>query len=177
MQLDDLKQIAKRFEDKLSKIKVAAFDVDGVLTNGQLIWMGQEIGWNRIFHTSDGYGLKLLMKNGIKTGVISGGHSHGLSERIQGLNLDFSYLGNEDKIEAFEDLLTQGFKEDEILYMGDEFFDIPLLKRVGFSVSVPHASLEIRDTVDFVTRREGGHGAVREVIDILRYAKHFPNPF
>lgn len=171
MQLDDLQEIALHFQEKLSKIKVAAFDVDGVLTNGQLIWMGEEVGWNRFFHTSDGYGLKLLMRNGIKTGIISGGDSKGLMERVSNLKLDFAYYGNEDKTGALNELVNEGYKLEEILYMGDEFFDIPLLERVGFAASVPQASIEVRDIVDFVTRRQAGMGAVREVIDILRYAQ------
>ena len=81
-------------------------------------------------------------------------------------------MGNEDKREAYDEVLKlTGVTDDEILYMGDEFFDLPILKRVGFAATPPHASCEIRDEVDYVTFREGGNGCVREVIDLLRYAQ------
>jgi len=87
------------------------------------------------------------------------------------LGLDFIFLGNEDKRAAYLEVLKMGFKDHEILYMGDELFDIPLLKRAGFSATVPNASLEVREIVDYITTRPSGKACAREVIDILRYAK------
>lgn len=163
---------AKKFADKLKNIKVAAFDIDGILTNGHVWWDGDELGFNRLSHTSDGYGLKLLMESGIKTGVISGGDSVSVKKRfIENLKLDFCYLGNEDKRLAYKKLLDQGYDASEILFMGDELFDIPLLKKSGFCATVPEAPFEVRAICDFVTKKSGGQGAVREVIDLLRYAK------
>lgn len=165
---------AEKFREKLSKIKVAAFDIDGVLTNGHVWWDGDELGFNRLSHTSDGYGLKLLMEAGIKTGVISGGDSVSVRKRFaQNLKLDFAFLGNEDKRESYNKLLEMGYKDEEILFMGDELFDIPLLKRAGFSATVPGAPFEVHNLCDYVTTREGGQGAVREVIDLVRLAIGF----
>ncbi|MBL7666236.1 MAG: HAD hydrolase family protein [Bacteriovoracaceae bacterium] len=169
----NLRKIGEPFKAKLAKIKVALFDVDGILTNGHIYFQGGEIGFNRFFHVQDGYGLKLLMDAGIKVGIITGGDSVGVKKRFELLDVDYLYTGNEDKRAAFNDIVKQtGAKDDEILYMGDEFFDLPLLKRSGFSATVPHSSLEIREQVDYVTYREGGEGAVREVIDMLRYAQN-----
>lgn len=169
----DLRVESKKFEQQLSLIKVFMVDVDGVLTDGRLLWMGESVGWNRFFNAWDGYGLKLLMKAGIKVGVISGGDSIGLEKRIENLNLDFGYMGNEDKRQAYNDVKKKyQVKDENILYMGDEFFDLPLLKQAGFSATVPQASLEIQELVHYVTARDAGKGAVREVIDMVRYAQN-----
>jgi 3-deoxy-D-manno-octulosonate 8-phosphate phosphatase (KDO 8-P phosphatase) len=163
---------AKEFQDRLNKIKVCAFDIDGVLTPGHVWYQDDVIGFNRSTHTSDGYGLKLLMRSGIRTGVISGGDSVGVRKRfIDNLKLDFAYLGDEDKRTAFQRILDDGYKEEEILFMGDEFFDVPLLKKAGFAVTVPDAPYEVKQFTDYVTTKEGGMGAVREIIEIIRYAR------
>lgn len=166
--------LAQQFKSKFDKIKVCAFDVDGILTNGLVYWAGEEVGWNRFTHTRDGYGLKVLMEMGLKVGVITGGNSMGIAKRFEeNLGLSFVYKGNEDKREAFMDILAQGYEADEILYMGDELFDIPLLKRAGFSATVPSASVEVLECVDYVTTLDSGMGCVREVIDLLRLSRGF----
>lgn len=169
----NLKEIALQHVEKLKKIKVALFDVDGVCTNSSVYWSGEECGFNRMFNTQDGYGMKVLMKAGIKVGIITGGNSIGVLKRFEGLGLDFIKMGDEDKRKAYQEILDHtGVSEEEVLYMGDEFFDLPILKRVGFSASPPHASCEIREEVDYITYREGGHGCVREVIDLVRHAQN-----
>lgn len=168
----DLRKTAKKYQDKLEKIKLCLFDVDGVLTDGRLYWSGEEVGFNRFFHAHDGYGIKVLMQAGIKVGIITGGNSLGVKKRFEGLGVDFLYMGNEDKRQALDDILQKtGFTDDEFLYMGDEFFDLPLLKRAGFSVSVPGASHEVKESVDYITERESGNACAREVIDMLRYVQ------
>jgi len=171
MELRDLKKISEQHKDKLQKIKVCAFDVDGILTDGRVWWAGEEIGWNRSFNIRDGYGMKVLQRAGYKVGVISGGNSVGLRKRfVENLGLDFMYQGSEDKRGSFLELMNEGYAAQEILYMGDEHFDIPLLKRAGFSATVPEACVDVKSIVDYVTQIEGGRGAAREVIDLLRYA-------
>jgi 3-deoxy-D-manno-octulosonate 8-phosphate phosphatase (KDO 8-P phosphatase) len=168
----ELKTIAKKFEDKLKKIKVIAFDIDGVLTDGTIHWDGVEVGFNRSSHTHDGYMMKVLMKAGLQVGVISGGDSIGVVKRFsENLGLSFIFLGDEDKRVPYKKLLERGFKDEEILYMGDEFFDIPLLKRAGFSATVSDACGEVKEIVDYVTKRSGGRAAAREVMDLVRYAQ------
>lgn len=171
--MNDLRKLSEFHKNKLEKIKVFLTDVDGVLTDGRLYWSGEEVGWNRFFHAHDGYGLKMLMKAGIHVGILSGGQSLGLRKRIENLNIPFYEIGEEDKLVGFEKVLSATeAKAEETIYIGDEFFDLPLLKKVGFSVTVPDASLEIQECVDYVTKREGGKGAVREVVDMLRYAQN-----
>lgn len=168
----DLRKIAVKHQSKLEKIKLCLFDVDGILTDGKLFWASEEVGFNRQFHTHDGYGLKILMKAGIKVGIITGGDSIGVRKRFEGLGIDYLYMGKEDKRAAFEEILEKSqLKAKESLYMGDEFFDLPLLKRAGFSATVPNASMEIRESVDYITHRTSGNACVREVIDLVRYAQ------
>ncbi|EQC50349.1 3-deoxy-D-manno-octulosonate 8-phosphate phosphatase, YrbI family [Bacteriovorax sp. BSW11_IV] len=172
MQGNELYTVAMKFKDKLSKIKVCAFDIDGVLTNG-LVWYDEGPNkFNRFFHTFDGYGLKVLMQAGLKVGVISGGQSLGVEKRFkENLGLDFAFLGNEDKREAYKKILEMGYKKEEILFMGDEFFDLPLLMASGFSATTNEASFEVKERVDYVANKPAGMGCVREVVDIVRYAK------
>lgn len=162
--------MAEHYRDKLAKIKVFLCDVDGVLTDGKVYWASDEVGFNRTFHVSDGYGLKVLREAGIRVGVISGGDSVGLRKRVENLNLEFAELGDEDKRSGLKRIVeATGADLSEILYMGDEFFDIPLLKVVGFSATVPHASSEVKESCDYITFTKAGEGCVREVIDMLRH--------
>jgi len=163
--------LAKKFKKKLKKIKVFLCDVDGILTDGRLAWAGEEAGFNRFFNALDGLGFRILQQNGIKVGVISGGQSAGLKMRAQMLKMDYYFVGNEDKRGPFLKILSDGYTPEEILFMGDDFIDLPILKRAGFAATVPEASWEIQAAVDYVTERSMGRGCVREVIDILRMAQ------
>lgn len=170
----ELESFIAQYSEQLKKIKVCAFDVDGVLTDGKIWWAGDEVGWNRYSHSRDGYGLKVLKSFGLKVGVITGGNSIGVTKRYkENLGLDFVFKGKEDKRDAFKELMNQGHEAHEILYMGDELFDIPLLKKAGFSATVPNASLRVKDVVDYVTVTTGGNGAVREVVDLFCEARGF----
>jgi len=175
--LPDFRAIGRHFKAKLEPIKVLAFDVDGILTDGTIYWDGEECGFNRSFNVLDGYGMRAMQRLGYKVGIITGGDSLGVVKRFEeNLDLDFVYVGKEDKREAFKELMAEGFKAEEILYMGDEFFDMPLLKKAGFSATVTHASHEVREVADYICYREGGKGCVREVIDIFRYANGIDIP-
>lgn len=169
----NLPEIAKQYEDKLKNIKMCLFDVDGILTNAQVYWDGEECGFNRAFHIQDGYGMKTLMRAGLKVGIITGGDSLGVEKRFTYLGLDYVYMGNEDKRGSFEKILADSkLDKSEVLYMGDEFFDLPILKQVGFSATVPSASYEVRESVDYITHREAGMACAREVIDMLRHVQN-----
>ena len=175
--MNDLRAVAKQFQTSLEHIKVCAFDCDGILTDGSVFWAGKDIGWNRITTTRDGYGMKILQRAGFKVGVISGGNSLSLHKRfVENLKLDFLYSGSDDKRPAYKKIIAQGFENREILYMGDEFFDIPLIKKCGFGATVSCASYEVRESADYIALTPPGQGAAREVIDILRYAQNIvPN--
>ena len=168
----DLKIVALQHQQKLKRIKVLLFDIDGVLTDGRISYDGDEVGFNRSTHTHDGYGMKMMMSFGLKVGVISGGESVGVKKRFaENLSLDYVFLGNEDKREAYNKVVADGFSPAEILYMGDEFFDLPLLMRSGFSATVPDAPFEVRERVDYITERSSGMACAREVMELVRFAK------
>ena len=173
----DITIAAEKHREKLSKIKLFLSDVDGVLTDSNIYWAGDEIGWNRSFNIADGYGLKLLSEAGIKTGIITAGKSSGVISRFKSLGVDYIKCGNHDKRQAYLDIIEDcKVADEEVLYIGDEFFDIPLLKKVGFSASVSHASPEVKNVCDFVVQSPAGRGCVRELIEMLRYVTGFvPN--
>ena len=156
---------------RLKKIKLLALDVDGVMTDGRVFWL-EGHGWTRHFHVKDGYGLKLLMKAGIQVAVISGGDSKDVRERMGFLKIPFIFLGDEDKIKAFDKIIAAtGLAADQMAFMGDDLFDMPVLERVGFSATVPHAVDAVKSVCNYVTETQGGWGAVREVADAIRKAQ------
>lgn len=169
----DIEQLARPHIEKLAKIKAVLFDVDGILTDGLVQWQGEEVGFNRSFHVRDGYGLRVMMRAGFHVAVISGGKSKGLEERMNQLGVPDQYLGNEDKRKAYLELKDKyNLTDSQILYMGDEQFDIPLLKRAGFSATVEVANKEVRDVCDYIAKTPAGRGCAREVIDMIRHVQN-----
>ncbi len=161
----------KDIQTRLKKIKLLILDVDGVLTDGR-IFLQEGMGWTRFFHIKDGYGLKVLMKAGVQVAIISGGDSKDVRTRMEFLKIQHVFLGDEDKIKALDKIAqATGFKDDEMGFMGDDLFDIPVLKRVGFSATVPHAVDEVKECVHYITEHQGGFGAVREIADAIRKAQ------
>jgi 3-deoxy-D-manno-octulosonate 8-phosphate phosphatase (KDO 8-P phosphatase) len=161
---------------KLQKVRMLICDVDGVLTDGRL-WISDDGKWRRYFHIKDGVGMNLLRECGYEIGVISGGKSDDVITRMAFLKVPHVYLEASDKVGPFNDVLAKtGFKEEEIAFIGDEIFDIPIFKRVGFAATVPGAVNEVKKAAHYVTETKGGEGAVREVIDFIReygaFSKH-----
>lgn len=155
----------------LKNIKALVLDVDGVLTDGSLWWHGPG-EWRRNFNIHDGWGLRALAKEGFITAMITGSNSEDIRQRKERLDIKFIYEGCEEKVTAFEDFLKKtGLKENEVAYIGDDIPDIPLLKRVGFSASVPGAIAETKKVAQYITKKEGGKGAVRELCDMLLATK------
>ncbi len=158
---------------RLKKIKLLILDVDGVMTDGRVFWL-EGHGWTRHFHVKDGYGLKILMKAGIQIAVISGGDSKDVRTRMEFLKIPYVFLGDEDKLKALDKIVeSTGLSLDQMAFMGDDLFDIPVLERVGFSATVPHATDPVKERVHFVTETPGGWGAVREIADAIRKAQGF----
>lgn len=156
---------------RLKKIKLLALDVDGVMTDGRLFWL-EGHGWTRHFHIKDGYGLKVLMKHGVDVAIISGGDSKDVRIRMEFLKIKHVFLGDENKIVAFDKIIAStGFAPEQIAFMGDDLFDIPVIEKVGFSATVPHAVDPVKARVHYITETPGGWGAVREVADAIRKAQ------
>jgi 3-deoxy-D-manno-octulosonate 8-phosphate phosphatase (KDO 8-P phosphatase) len=156
---------------RLKKLKCLVLDIDGVMTDGRIFWL-EGHGWTRHFHVKDGYGLKLLMKAGIEIAVISGGDSKDVRTRIEFLKIQHAFYGDEDKLKALDKIVqSTGFTLDQMAFMGDDLYDIPVLEKVGFSATVPQAVDEVKSRVHYITENLGGWGAVREVADAIRRAQ------
>jgi 3-deoxy-D-manno-octulosonate 8-phosphate phosphatase (KDO 8-P phosphatase) len=169
----DYSVIAEKFSEKLKKVKVFISDIDGIMTNGQIFYSSSEVGFNRAFDAHDGYGFRMLQKMGFKTALITGGNSLGVKLRAEYLKVDHLYMGTEDKREAFNKILElENCDAKEVIYIGDELFDIPLLKKAGFSATVPNASIEVLKSVDYISMTTAGRGVCREIANLLFMANN-----
>ncbi len=164
---------SEKLFEKAAKVKLLLMDVDGVLTDGRIIYDsdGREL---KFFHVRDGHGLKLISRYGIKTGIITGRISSIVEKRAKELNIEIVYQNAKDKREIIEKVLNElCLKAEDVAYIGDDIVDIPVFRRVGFRVTVPDAPYEVREEVDYVTLNYAGKGAVREVCEIILKAKGF----
>ena len=157
----------RHLQQRLRKVRMLICDVDGVLTDGRL-WISDDGKWRRFFHVKDGVGMKLLQEAGYEGGVISGGKSDDVIQRMSFLNIKHFYLEVADKTIPFLEILKNtGLQTDEIAFIGDEIFDIPILEKVGFAATVPNAVAKVKKAAHYVTKVEGGYGAVREIVDLI----------
>jgi 3-deoxy-D-manno-octulosonate 8-phosphate phosphatase (KDO 8-P phosphatase) len=155
-------------KEKAKLIQLCLFDIDGVLTSGQIYYGSDQHHLIRAFHIHDGLGIKLLQKAGLQIGIISAKRSPSVENRLQDLNITHVYLGYEDKLPAYEDIKQKlQLKDEQIAYMGDDLPDLPLLRRAGLAFTVPAAPDIIKQHSDYITRKKGGKGAVREVSEWL----------
>lgn len=161
---------------KLKAVKMLVLDVDGVLTDCRL-WMDSNGEWKRIYSVRDGVGIKALSQAGYKLAIITGAQATDVRARAKMLGFDYFYEGAMDKWPSFEKLQKEsGLLPQEMAYVGDDVFDIPLLEAVSFSATVPEAVDEVISVAGYVTKRPGGNGAVREVCDfILKYGHYAKN--
>lgn len=152
---------------KASKIKLLVMDVDGVLSDGRIIYDANGVE-TKNFHVQDGFGIECIHKAGIKTAIITGRSSPIVDKRAKELKITHFVQGRPDKLEALQEILaTMDITLAECAYIGDDWVDIKALQAVGLSVAVANANNEVIKRVDMVTTRAGGHGAVREICDII----------
>lgn len=153
--------------DRVKPLRLIAFDVDGILTDNH-VWMLQPGEWRRTFSIRDGYGIQMLIEKGYQIAFITGSRSDDVKERAKVLKIHYFYEGTLNKVPAYEEIKQKtGFKDEQILYMGDDFFDIPLIEKAGLGITVPDASQKVRDAANYITQKNGGFGAVREVCEIV----------
>lgn len=153
--------------DKLKRIRLVAFDVDGVFTDGRFSLSDDGIE-SKVFNTQDGYGIRRLVTAGFEIAVISGRNSKAVASRMHELGVTHVILGCGDKVVAFDKLLVQlGLERNQAAYVGDDLPDLPLLQYAGLSFAVANAVSEVRESCDYTTHAAGGYGAVREVCDLL----------
>jgi 3-deoxy-D-manno-octulosonate 8-phosphate phosphatase (KDO 8-P phosphatase) len=164
-------EISIELNARLAKIKMFLCDVDGILTDCS-VFIGLEEEIKR-FHIRDGLGLVLLRNEGIKTGWISRRASTATTRRADELKIDFLEQIKGSKVDAVVKLLGKtGFKWDEVCFMGDDIVDLGVLRRAGFSASVADATEEAKAAAHYVTKANGGCGAVREVVEMILKAQN-----
>jgi 3-deoxy-D-manno-octulosonate 8-phosphate phosphatase (KDO 8-P phosphatase) len=157
----------KEIVEKAKKVKLLIVDIDGVMTDGRIVYSiyGDEL---KFFDVTDGFGITLLNRAGIKTVIITAKKSRIVKMRGRDLKVARSYAGFTNKLIPFNDIIKR-FKipPEEICFIGDDLIDVPVLKRVGLAVSVPNAIEEVKAISHYITSKPGGRGAVRETVDLI----------
>lgn len=152
-------------------IRLIAFDVDGIMTDGGLYLSDSGEEFKR-FNSLDGHGLKMLRASGVETAIITGRTSRCVELRARNLGINHLYQGVENKLEAMHDLLGKlGLGFEAAAFMGDDVVDLPVMRRGALAITVPEAPQVVRTHAHYVTRRQGGYGAVREVCELLMSAQ------
>ena len=158
-------------EGLLASIRLVAFDVDGVFTDGRFYLSDQGVE-TKAFNTQDGYGIRRLIENGFVVAVISGRSSAAVDRRMAELGVAHVIQGCRDKVQVFHGLISSlGIDAESCLFVGDDIPDLPLLRQVGYPVAVANAVDEVRQACLYTTNAGGGAGAVREVCDLVLAAK------
>jgi len=158
-------------KERASRIRMLVLDVDGVLTDGKLYFdhSGNEM---KAFNTRDGMGMKALQECGIEVAVITGRKSEAVAHRMSQLGIQHVYQGREDKLSAFLHLLKlTGLEAQQICFAGDDWIDLPVLSRAGLAVCVADAEDRVKEQAHWITSRNGGDGAVREICNLILIAQ------
>ena len=166
-------------EDRARRIKVLIFDVDGVLTDGQLFFIpetapdGQQFGLEvKGFTAHDGLGITLARLGGLRVGIITKRESATVAIRAQDLRLEFVYQGQSNKMNAVADILTRaGIAIDELAYVGDDVVDLPVMRACGLSIATENARRQAKAAAHYITPNPGGRGAGRDAIDFILAAQ------
>ena len=156
---------------RLAGAKLLTLDVDGVLTDGALHYFedGTE---TRVFHVRDGLGIKMLLGSGFPVAMISASKTPSISIRGKNLGIPHVHIGVEDKVGVLNGLCAKvGAEPSEVIHVGDDLNDIPILERVGFPLTVPNAVREVIDRAIYVTGKPGGTGAIREICELILKAR------
>ncbi len=160
-----------RIDAQAKKIELFITDVDGVLTDGRIV-LGNDGEELKFFHVHDGLGIKLAQQAGIKTAIITGRESELVDRRAGELEISEVHQNIKDKLEVFANLLSKyDISEENVAYIGDDLNDLPILKKVGLSLTVANGVQAVQDEVDYTTEKEGGQGAVREAIELILAAQ------
>jgi len=159
---------------EFKKVTTFIFDIDGVLTDGTLLVLPDGLQ-ARQMHVKDGFGMQMAMKNGYRVFIVSGGVSEESKKRLENLGIKDIHLGVGDKINFIEGLLKSNkIKWDEVLYMGDDLPDLPIMSKVGLSACPADAVSEVKNVVKYISPVNGGWGCVRDVIEkVLKVNDHW----
>ncbi len=159
--------MTKKTEVKLDEIKLLILDIDGVLTDGNFHISDNGIE-NKSFNALDGHGIRLWKRAGLKVAFLSGRGSKAVELRAEQLDVDFVYLDCRRKMEAFETILKEaGLSAEQVCFIGDDLMDLPVMRRVAFPAAVSNAVDEVKERALYISKRSGGNGAVREVVEYI----------
>lgn len=154
------------------KIKLVIFDVDGVLTDGKLYLDGQGIE-TKAFYAHDGIGIKLLQHGGIEVAIITARQSQLVDIRMKSLAIKYVYQGVKNKFSVYSDLKDKlNLKKEQVCMVGDDLPDLKIIKDCGLGVSVANGQSIVRAHADYVTQKQGGDGAARELCQLILKAQH-----
>jgi YrbI family 3-deoxy-D-manno-octulosonate 8-phosphate phosphatase len=160
-----------KLTDLCRRIELILSDVDGVLTDGG-IWYDNQGVELKAFHIRDGLGIKLWQRAGFKFGLLTARTSHIVKLRAQELGIDLVRQGFENKLPAAQDILRDlNLAPEQVCYIGDDLTDLPVIRHVGLGVAVADAVSEVRSAAAYITKLPGGHGAVRELIELVLKGK------
>lgn len=158
--------------EKARDIQLLLLDVDGVLTDGNLLYSGNGEE-SKAFNTQDGFGLRLLREAGVEVGVITARKSEVVARRATELKMRHIYQGVANKNEAFKEVMrVTGLKPYQIAYMGDDWLDLVLLQQAGLALVPANGAREVKEIAHFITERSGGAGAVRDACDLIIEGKN-----
>lgn len=156
--------------DAAKRVKLLILDVDGVLTNGELFFF--DSGEYKAFHSRDGLGIALLVREGIELAIISGNRSDAVERRFKKFGITHVYQGVEDKNIVYQTIKTElNLNDAEVAYMGDDLIDLPVMSRVGLPTAVADADVLVKQHAHWVSDYNGGQGAVRELCELILHAK------
>jgi 3-deoxy-D-manno-octulosonate 8-phosphate phosphatase (KDO 8-P phosphatase) len=154
----------QNYKLKLKKISTFIFDVDGVFTDGKVYLINDDV--IRALNSKDGYAVQYATKLGFKIFIITGGNSQQVKDRLLNLGVNEVHLAVKRKLECYDNILLRfQLSPEEVLYMGDDIPDIPVLKKVGVSTCPQDACSDVKLLVDYQSHRNGGFGCVRDVIE------------
>ncbi|MFI4923289.1 MAG: 3-deoxy-manno-octulosonate-8-phosphatase KdsC [Burkholderiales bacterium] len=157
--------------EKAKHIRLAIFDVDGVLTDGSL-YISDSGDEYKAFNTLDGHGMRMLKQSGVELVIVSGRTSRCVEMRAQNLGIGLLYQGVEDKLEVFSSLLAKfGLTPEATAYIGDDVVDLPVMRRCGLAVCVPDSPTLVKQHAHYITQLPGGCGAVREICELIMQAQ------
>ncbi len=152
---------------KAARVRLFLVDVDGVLTDGGILYDGNGVEAKR-FHVRDGHGIKMMRRAGVEVGILTGRTSEAVRIRAEELGVTRVRQGVKDKLAAWREILAEtGLRPEETAFVGDDIVDVPLLRHVGFAAAVADAEEYVRSEADYVSSRKGGDGAVREIIEFV----------
>lgn len=157
--------------NQAKSIRLIAFDVDGIMTDGGLYLTDSGEEFKR-FNSLDGHGLKMLKASGVELAIITGRTSRCVELRAHHLGIAHVHQGVHDKLASMRKMLAQlQLPMESVAFMGDDVVDLPVMLRVGLAISVPNAPQVVRERAHYITKCEGGHGAVREACELLMSAQ------